>query len=111
MQLNQEPICSSNNEPILILGEGGINIAVKVKTFNPVATDSEDIVQFMNPNASYFMSGNGKFVNSRQVLIERLEEEYPNAGNTFTVTFENPGTYNYVYILYPWLTGSVVAEE
>jgi plastocyanin len=38
-------------------------------------------------------------------------EEYPGAGNTFTVTFENPGTYNYVCILHPWQTGSVVVEE
>jgi plastocyanin len=38
-------------------------------------------------------------------------EEYPGAGNTFTMTFENPGTYNYVCILHSWQTGSVVVEE
>jgi len=103
----------SNNEPILIPGEGGMNtlIAINARTFNPVAIDSEGRVQFMNPNANYSMAGNEKFVNSGWVLPGGLEEEYPGAGNTFTVTFENPGTYNYVCILHPWQTGSVVVEE
>jgi plastocyanin len=26
---------------------------------------------------------------------------------TFTVRFEKPGTYNYVYTVHPWMTGKV----
>lgn len=102
----------SNNEPLLIPGEGGMNtlIAVNARAFNPVAIDSEGTVQFMNPNSNYSMTGDEQYVNSGWVLPEGLEEEYPGAGNTFTVTFENPGTYDYVCILHPWQTGSVVVE-
>jgi plastocyanin len=65
----------------------------------------------MNPNANYSMNGNEKYINSGWILPDGLEEEYPGAGNTFTVTFESPGTYNYVCILHPWQTGIVVVEE
>ena len=101
----------SNNEPILIPGEDGMNtlIAVNARTFNPVAIDSQGIVEFMNPNANYSMTGDEQYVNSGWVLPEGLEEE--GNSNTFTITFENPGTYNYVCILHPWQTGSVVVEE
>lgn len=30
---------------------------------------------------------------------------------TFTVTFENPGTYDYVCAVHPWMTGSVEVIE
>jgi len=103
----------SNNEPILIPGEDGMNtlIAINARTFNPVAIDSEGAVQFMNPNANYTMTGEEKYVNSGWILPKGSEEEYPGAGNTFTVTFENPGTYGYLCILHPWQTGSIVVEE
>jgi plastocyanin len=102
----------SNNEPILIPDENGTNtlIALNARTFNPVTIDSEGTVNFMNPNANYTMTGEEKYVNSGWILPKGFEEEYPGAGNTFTVTSENPGTYNYICILHPWQTGSVIAR-
>lgn len=49
----------SNNEPILIPDEDGMNtlIAVNARTFNPTVIDSQGAVQFMNPNANYSMTG------------------------------------------------------
>lgn len=102
----------SNNEPILIPGNDDTNtlIAVNSRTFNPVVIDSSNTVNFMNPNANYTMTGTEKYVNSGWFLPQGFEVEYPGAGNIFTVTFENPGTYHYLCILHPWMVGSVIVH-
>jgi plastocyanin len=55
----------------------------------------------MNPNANYNMAGTKKYVNSGWFLPKGQEHAYPGSGNTFTVTFEKPGTYDYICILHP----------
>lgn len=99
----------SNNEPILIPGTDGTNtlIAVNARTFNPVVIDSNGSANFMNPNANYTMTGTEKYVNSGWFLPQGFEQEFPGAGNTFTVTFEKSGIYPYLCILHPWMVGSV----
>lgn len=99
----------SNNEPIIVPGEDGMNtiIAVNARTFNPVVIDSSENVNFMTPNANYTLTGTEKYVNSGWFLPNGFEQEYPGTGNTFSITFENPGSYNYICILHPWMTGSV----
>jgi plastocyanin len=85
----------SNNEPVLVPSKDGMNtlIAVNARTFNPVTIDSQDKVQFMNPDANFSMTGAEKYINSGWILPNGLEGQYPGSGNTFTVTFESPGTY------------------
>ena len=102
----------SNNEPVLVPGKDGMNIliAVNARTFNPVTIDSQGKVQFMNPNANYSMTGDEKYINSGWFLPEGLEEQYPGSGNTFALTFEKPGTYDYLCILHPWMTGTIAVE-
>jgi plastocyanin len=102
----------SNNEPILIPGKNGMNtlIAVNARTFSPTVIDSQEAVQFMNPNANYSMTGDEKYVNSGWILPKGQEGGFPGSGNTFSVTFEKPGTYEYLCIIHPWMTGSVVVE-
>jgi plastocyanin len=108
--MSQPP--GSNNEPILLPGKGDTKtiIAVNARTFNPVVIDSANNVIFMNPNARYSLNGTEKYVNSGWFLPEGQEQAYPGSGNTFTVTFEKPGKYNYICILHPWMTGSVTVR-
>lgn len=103
---------NSNNEPILIPGQDGTDtiIAVNARTFNPVVIDSFGNVEFMSPNSNYTMDGTEKYVNSGWFLPKGMEQGYPGAGNTFTVIFEKPGTYNYLCILHPWMTGSITVR-
>lgn len=103
---------NSNNEPILIPGQGGTNtlMAVNARTFNPVAIDSSGNVEFMSPDANYAMDGTEKYVNSGWFLPKGMEQQLPGSGNAFTVTFQKPGTYNYLCILHPWMTGSIVVR-
>ena len=103
---------NSNNEPVVLPGPNGTNtlIALNARTFNPVAIDSSGNVEFMNPNANYTMDGTEKYVNSGWFLPKGMEQQFPGAGNTFTITFEKPGTYNYICILHPWMTGSITVR-
>lgn len=101
----------SNNEPLLLPSDNktGMNtiIAVNARNFNPTAIDSEGVVSFMKLNSNYSMKGTEKYVNSGWILPKGLEQQYPGSGNTFTVTFEKPGTYDYICVIHPWMTGSV----
>lgn len=103
---------SSNNEPILLPGPNGTNtiIALNARTFNPVVIDSSGNVKYMTPNTNYTMDGTEKYVNSGWFLPNGMEQGYPGAGNTFTITFEKPGIYNYLCILHPWMTGSIIVR-
>ncbi len=103
---------NSNNEPIIIPGQNGTStiIAMNARTFNPTVIDSSGNVEFMSPNANYTIKGTEQYVNSGWFLPEGMEQEFPGAGNTFTVTFEKPGTYNYICILHPWMTGSITVR-
>ena len=107
---------SSNNQPILLPSDSnnksGINtlIAINARVYNPVIIDSSGNVKFMNRNANYSMTGTEKYVNSGWFLPKGQEQAYPGTGNTFTVTFEKPGTYDYICILHPWMSGSVIVK-
>ena len=103
---------NSNNEPIIIPGQNGTNtlIAVNARTFNPAVIDASGNVEFMKTNANYTMDGTEKYVNSGWFLPKGMEQLTPGAGNTFTVTFEKPGIYNYLCILHPWMTGTIVVR-
>ena len=105
---------NSNNEPVLLPDEtgSGMNtiIAINARTYEPVTIDSKGSAKFMNPNANYSMIGTEKYVNSGWFLPKRQEQAYPGSGNTFTVAFERPGTYDYLCILHPWMTGRVVVK-
>jgi plastocyanin len=100
----------SNNEPILMSdNQTGMStvVAVNARTYNPTAIDSRGAVNFIKLNSNYSMTGTEKYVNSGWILPEGLEQQYPGSGNTFTITFEKPGTYDYLCVIHPWMTGSV----
>jgi plastocyanin len=101
----------SNNEPVLLPDTtgGGMNtiLAVNARTFQPTIIDSQGNVTFMKPNSNYSMTGSEKYINSGWFLPNGLEDEYPGSGNAFTVKFERQGSYDYLCILHPWMTGTV----
>jgi plastocyanin len=102
----------SNNAPILLPGKDGTNtiIAINARTFNPTVVDSTGNVKSFSPNAHYTFTGTEKYVNSGWILSKGNEQHYPGSGNTFTATFEKPGTYKYLCIIHPWMTGSVTVK-
>ena len=103
---NNQPLLSHNNNN----NEMNTIIAVNARSYNPVAIDASGNVKFMNANSNYTMAGTEKYLNSGWFLPKGQEHEYPGSGNIFTVTFQKPGTYNYLCILHPWMTGTVIVK-
>lgn len=81
------------------------------RSSNPVAIDSTgENVTFLKPNATYTMQGNESYVNSGWMWPEGNVPPGAPFFATFTLKFENPGTYHYLCIVHPWMTGSVTVN-
>ena len=110
-------IPNSNSDPLMTPDNNAI-IAVNKRAYNPVVVreDStttmtgEKNVTYMKQNANYSMSGTEDYINSGWLLPKGQENLYPGSGNTFTMTFQKPGTYDYVCIIHPYMTGRVIVK-
>ena len=109
-------IPNSNSEPLMTPDNNAI-IAVNKRAYNPVVVieDSTTIgggknVTYMKQNANYSMSGTEDYVNSGWLLPKGQENVYPGSGNTFTMTFQKAGTYDYLCIIHPYMTGRVIVK-
>ena len=109
-------IPNSNSEPLMTPDNNAI-IAVNKRAYNPVVvredsttTTSEKSVTYLKQNANYSMSGTEDYINSGWLLPKGQENLYPGSGNTFTMTFQKPGTYDYVCIVHPYMTGRVIVK-
>jgi plastocyanin len=81
------------------------------RAYLPVVVDSgAENVTYLPPNSNYTQSGTEAYVNSGFLFPQGLSPPGFPAIEEFTVTFENPGTYNYVCVLHPWMTGSVTVN-
>ena len=52
------------------------------------------------------MTGNEPYVNSGAIFPLGLTPPDSPPMEGFTVTFENPGTYEYTCVFHPWMAGS-----
>jgi plastocyanin len=100
----------SNNEPVKVPGKNIVAVALNARSFIPTVINSQGSVKHFAPNAAYIMNGTEKYVNSGWLLPKGGEQEFPGSGNTFTVTFQKAGTFNYVCTLHPWMQGSVIVK-
>jgi plastocyanin len=109
-------IPNSNSEPLMTPDNNAI-IATNKRAYNPVVviedsptTGGGKNVTYMKQNANYSMSGTEDYVNSGWLLPKGQENLYPGSGNTFTMTFQKPGTYDYLCIIHPYMTGRVIVK-
>ena len=107
-------IPNSNSEPLMTPDNNAI-IAVNKRAYNPVvviedSTTGGKNVTYMKQNANYSMSGTEDYINSGWLLPKGQENLYPGSGNTFTMTFQKPGTYDYVCLIHPYMTGRVIVN-
>jgi plastocyanin len=109
-------IPNSNSEPLMTPDDNAI-IAINKRAYNPVVviedsptTGGGKNVTYMKQNANYSMSGTEDYVNSGWLLPKGQENLYPGSGNTFTMTFQKPGTYDYLCIIHPYMTGRVIVK-
>jgi plastocyanin len=108
-------IPNSNSEPLMTPDNNAI-IATNKRAYNPVVviedstTTGGENVTYMKQNANYSMSGTEDYVNSGWLLPKGQENLYPGSGNTFTMTFQKAGTYDYLCIIHPYMTGRVIVN-
>jgi plastocyanin len=102
---------SSNAEPLLVPGPNGTQLAVmnNARSTMPVVMKGSD-VQYLAPNGNYTMAGDEDYLNSGWIWPEGQTPEGLPEIYTFSVKFEQPGTYNYICLIHPWMTGSVTVS-
>src|ERR687889_492826 len=106
---------NSNSEPLMTPDNNAI-IAINKRAYNPVVviedttTTGGKNVSYIKQNTNYSMSGTEDYVNSGWLLPKGQENVYPGSGNTFTMTFQKTGTYDYLCIIHPYMTGRVVVN-
>lgn len=103
-----------NTEPLIIPGQNGTTtntiLVANNRAVSPVVIDAQNNVTYLPPNANYTMTGNELYVNSGVLLPESQIPSGAPPITSFSVTFENVGTYDYLCIFHPWMTGRVIVE-
>ena len=103
---------ASNSEPNVIPGKNGMNTVIvsNGRAFNPTVIDSIGGVKTAPPNADFTLVGSEQYINSGLLVPKTAEKAYPGSSGTFTMTFNKAGTYYYLCLLHPWMTGNVVVN-
>ena len=98
-----------NIAPLMVDQNGSKAIIVdNARHYNPVAIDSTGKnVTYLPINANYIMVGTEKYVNSGWIWPEGLAPPGVPPISSFSVTFEKPGTYNYICSVHPWMAGTI----
>jgi plastocyanin len=95
---------SSNPNNKLVLADNSRSSA-------PVTIDSTKTnVTYLQPGANYTFTGDESYLNSGWIWPEGQVPVGAPPITTFTMTFENPGTYNYICVIHPWMTGTVIVN-
>lgn len=102
----------ANSEPILMPGPEGktVIIAANNRSISPTIVDSTGNATYLQPNANYTMTGTEKYVNSGWMWPKDLTPPGLPPIESFAVTFNEEGTYNYICVVHPWMTGEVVVK-
>jgi plastocyanin len=106
---NSEPLMTPDNNAIIAINKRAYNPVVVIED-SPTTTTGGKNVTYMKQNANYSMRGTEDYVNSGFLLPKGQENLYPGSGNTFTMTFQKPGTYDYLCIIHPYMTGRVIVK-
>jgi len=106
-------IPNSNAEPIVMPGPEGkkVIVALNNRSFMPTVIDSTGSVMYLPPNANYTITGTEKYVNSGWMWPQGQSPPGLAPIDSFNLTFSKEGTYNYLCVVHPWMTGDVVVSN
>ena len=103
-----------NTEALVIRGQfdsaNNVIVAANSRATNPVVIDAQNNGTYLQPNAHYIMTGDELYVNSGFMWPEAAIPPGAPPITSFSVTFERAGTYDYVCVIHPWMTGQVVVQ-
>lgn len=106
---------SPNVEPTIIPDDSNPNnklvIVDNLRASSPVVIDNNRTdITYLQPNSNYSFVGDESYVNSGWMFPVGLVPPGAPPITSFTVTFENPGTYYYICVLHPWMSGTVIVN-
>ena len=105
----------SNVEPTIIPDNSNpsnqLVIVDNLRASAPVAVDATlNNVTHLQLNSNYTFSGDESYVNSGWMWpMGQIPPGAPPI-TSFTVTFENAGTYHYLCVIHPWMSGTVMVN-
>lgn len=108
-----EPLTPGENaEPITFPGpeDQTVIVAANARSINPTVVSANGTATYLPPNGSYTSDGTEKYINSGFVWPEGMSPPGFPEISTFSVKFDEQGTYNYICALHPWMTGTVVVQ-
>ena len=102
----------TNSQPNMIPGKNGMKTVIvsNARGYFPTLIDSSGNARVLGPNGNFTITGNEQYVNSGWLLPKGQQEPYPGSSNTFTVSFQKAGTYNYFCDIHPWMAGAVTVK-
>ena len=101
--INEKININTNNKPIVIVGANErANLANLI--------DKNGHVVMLDPSKPVVMYGTEKFVNSGIIVAKKFVGIYPGSTDSFTITFNKPGTYDYICIYHSTMGGQVVVK-
>jgi plastocyanin len=103
-----------NTEPLIIPGQNDTaNITIigaNARATSPVVVDAQNNATYLPLNANYTMTGDELYVSSGWIWPENAIPPGLAPITSFSVTFENAGTYDYLCVVHPWMTGRVIVQ-
>jgi len=103
----------ANFDPLIITDQNGTKSVIvdNARHYNPVSVDSSGHnTTYLPLNANYTLTGTEKFVSSGWMWPEGLAPQGAPPIKSFSVTFENAGKYDYLCVVHPWMTGTVIVN-
>ena len=106
---------SPNVEPTVMPDDSNPNnklvVVDNMRSSAPVVIDATKTnVTYLQPNANYTFTGDESYVNSGWMWPEGQVPPGAPPITSFTMTFMTPGTYNYICVVHPWMTGTVIVN-
>jgi plastocyanin len=100
----------ANSQPNIIPGKNGMNtiVASNARAYSHTIIDFTGKVSMALPKTIFTFMGDEKYVNSG--VLAPKGSPWPGSSDTFSLAFQKAGTFYYLCILHPWMTGQVVVK-
>ncbi|MEW5841210.1 MAG: hypothetical protein AB1753_09435 [Thermoproteota archaeon] len=107
-----KPLAPGNSDAFTFPGPQGATamLGANARAYNVAVIDGDGKASYLPPNTQYAMRGSEQYLNSGFIWPEGQAPEGLPPVTSFSVKFEQAGTYDYVCAIHPWMTGQVVVK-
>jgi plastocyanin len=104
-----------NVDPLIVPNPPGVDNATEqtviidnARAYNPTVIDATgQNATYLPLNSNYTMDGTESYINSGWIWPQGQVPPGAPPITSFSVTFEEPGTYPYICTVHPWMTGTI----